>query len=41
MAAAMPYIDRFLAGDTTGALDVVLRAITAAARHRLPYALAA
>jgi uncharacterized protein len=36
MAAAMPYIDRFLPGDTAGALDVVLRAITAAARHRLP-----
>jgi uncharacterized protein with von Willebrand factor type A (vWA) domain len=41
MAAAMPYIDRFLPGDTAGALDVVLRAITAAARHRLPYAFAA
>jgi uncharacterized protein len=41
MAAAMPYVDRFLPGDTTGALDVVLRAITAAARHRLPYALGA
>jgi uncharacterized protein with von Willebrand factor type A (vWA) domain len=41
MAAAMPFIDRFLPGDTTGALDVVLRAITTAARHRLPYALPA
>jgi hypothetical protein len=41
MAAAMPYIDRFLPGDTAGALDVVLRAITAAARHRLPYAVVA
>jgi uncharacterized protein len=33
MAAAMPYIDRFLAGDTEGALEKVLIAITDAARH--------
>jgi hypothetical protein len=41
MAAAMPFVDRFLPGDTTGALDAVLRAITVAARHRSPYALGA
>jgi uncharacterized protein with von Willebrand factor type A (vWA) domain len=37
MAAAMPFVDRFLPGDTAGALDTVLRTITAAARPNLSY----
>ena len=37
MAAAMPFIDNFLPGDTAGALAHVLSAITAASRRDLSY----